>query len=65
VPELAMAIYVDRSGGSANVMGSDLYNKLTDYFKRHLLKLRTVRDLPAPTYLEIATEPQFPTLSGL
>ncbi|KAJ9116957.1 hypothetical protein QFC22_004615 [Naganishia vaughanmartiniae] len=30
--------------GSANVMGSDLYNKLTDYFKRHLLKLRTASD---------------------
>ncbi|KAI5452672.1 ubiquitin ligase (cullin) of SCF [Naganishia albida] len=26
--------------GSANVMGSDLYNKLTDYFKRHIARLR-------------------------
>jgi hypothetical protein len=24
-------------------MGSDLYNKLTDYFKRHIARLRKVR----------------------
>ncbi|GHJ86386.1 hypothetical protein NliqN6_2788 [Naganishia liquefaciens] len=28
------------SRSSANVMGSDLYNKLTDYFKRHIARLR-------------------------